>query len=377
MRKRFKTAGCAAWLALGLAAAWFSGSVAAQSSEPTAAPLPLRDTAAFGAYAPGLPYYPRRRLPQLEQKLGTKLEIVSGFVDWEYILGEKRDRLLADGGERKLLYSWEPHCSADGRCITFRDVAAGELDGYLERVAASMKRFPHEIYVRPWAEMNAHWSPYRAGSGRPAAGSAEEFKQAWRHLVGFFRARNVLNLRFVFNPDAALEQGNADIREIWPGQDYVDVLGIDGYNWGESGQPGGNVWLEFDAIFGEMYRLLTSLHPSAPVWICEFGSKEPRKNDGSQGSPAPRDHRHSKAHWIDNFMASTAFPRIEALVYYNAFTPGRDNQRDFRFESSRESLDAIRRQLRLRRRRAAPIVKVSSQAESEAARVNDVPGPGG
>lgn len=305
---------------------------------------PLRERTLFGAYAPGLPYYPRRALPQLERKLGARLAIVSGFVDWDYVLGEQRDRLLAAGG-RKLLYSWEPHCAADGRCIAFRDVIAGELDGYFERVAASMRRFPHAIYVRPWAEMNASWSPYRAGSGRPGAGSSEEFKQAWRHLYDFFRARGVDNLRFVFNTDAELEEGSADVREIWPGAGYVDVLGIDGYNWGESGLPGGNRWLEFDAIFTPMYRLLTSLHPSAPVWICEFGSKEPRKSDGSPRSPAPPDASHSKARWLENALASTAFPRLEALVYYNAYTPARDNQRDFRLESSRESLGVIRRLL--------------------------------
>jgi hypothetical protein len=334
LRRAFLIASCLTFLAV---------SSAAQEARP------LRETAAFGSYARGLPYFPRRQLPQLERQLGERLEIVSGFIDWDYVLGERRDLLLAAGGARRLLYSWEPHCSGPGRCIAFRDVAQGRLDGYLEQVAASMRRFPHTIYVRPWAELNAHWSPYLPGSERPSAGSIEEFKRAWRHLYEFFRSREVHNLRFVFNVDAGSEPGNADIREIWPGARYVDVLGIDGYNWGESGRAGGNAWLEFDAIFADTYRLLTSLHESAPVWICEFGSKEPRKSDGSKQSPAPRDPRHSKARWIENFMASTAFPRIEALVYYNAYTPGRDNQRDFRFDSSRESLGAIQRELRLRR----------------------------
>ena len=347
-RARFDMARVFARLPLAVGVACLSG-LAAQG-EALAASLPLRDVAAFGAYVAGLPYYPDRQLPRLERMLGTKLEIVSGFVDWDYILGERRDLRLADHGRRKLLYSWEPHCKADGHCIGFQDIATGKLDGYLEQVAASMKRFPHEIYVRPWAEMNASWSPYKPGTGRASAGSVEEFKLAWRHLYAFFRDRGVRNLRFVFNTDAALEEGDTDIGEIWPGKEYVDVLGIDGYNWGESGLPGGSRWVEFDGVFGNMYRVLTSLHDSAPVWICEFGSKEPSKSDGSKASPAPRDLHHSKARWIENFMSSTAFPRVEALVYYNAYTPDRDNQRDFRFESSRKSLQAIRKQLRLRRR---------------------------
>jgi hypothetical protein len=315
---------------------------------------PLRERAAFGAYTPGLPYYPAG-LRKIEGggHLGTQLEIVSGFIDFDYVLGERRDRLLSAGGKRKLLYSWEPHCAADGeqaRCIAFRDISEGRLDAYLTRVAASMKRFGHEIYVRPWAEMNADWSPYRPGSRGPRAGSVAEFKAAWRYLYTFFRTRGIDNLRFVFNPDAALDSDHGTLAEIWPGAEFVDVLGIDGYNWGESGRPGGNTWLEFEAVFGPMYQSLTALHPTAPVWICEFGSKEPEKNDGSANSPAPPDPAHSKARWIENFMSSTAFPRIEALVYYDAYTPERDNQRDFRFASSAESLAMIRRQLKRRGR---------------------------
>lgn len=315
---------------------------------------PLRERAVFGSYAPGLPYFDAG-LRKLEGKqlLGRKLAIASGFIDWDYILGEKRDLALAGAG-RTLLYSWEPHCVAEGPCISFRDVAAGKLDGYLAEVADSMKRFPYTIYVRPWAEMNAHWSPYRPGSSELRAGSVDDFKRAWRHLYGFFRVRGVRNLRFVFNPDASLEEANVPIASIWPGQEYVDVLGIDGYNWGDSKLPHGNVWQEFEHVFAGMYQVLTGLHETAPVWICEFGSKEPRKSDGTRRSPAPRDPGRSKARWIEGFMGSTAFPRLEVLVYYNGYTPGRDNQRDFRLESSPESLRTIRRELAARERLGAP-----------------------
>jgi hypothetical protein len=314
---------------------------------------PLRERAAFGAYTKGLPYYPSG-LSEIEgpQRLRTRLQIVSGFIDFDYVLGEARDRLLAGSGKRKLLYSWEPHCEGEAGCINFRAISEGRIDAYLTRVAESMKRFKSEIYVRPWAEMNADWSPYRPGTSGPRAGSVEEFKAAWRYLYTFFQQRGVDNLRFVFNPDATIDASTVPVAEIWPGAEFVDVLGIDGYNWGDSGRPGGNTWLEFESVFGPMYQALTALHPSAPVWICEFGSKEPLKSDGSADSPAPPDTAHSKARWIENFMSSTAFPRMAALVYYDAYTPERDNQRDFRFESSPEALAMIRRQLALARQRS-------------------------
>jgi hypothetical protein len=324
-------------------------------------PAPLGRTALFGAYAAGLPYSDAALLKlESKAKLGTEVDIASGFIDWNYILGEPRDLKLADGGRRRLLYSWEPHGDARDHCIGFSDVSAGRADPYLERVAESMKSFPYDIYVRPWAEMNAYWSPYQPGSGQPCAGSVDEFRQAWRYLYDFFRQRGVRNLRFVFNPDVSDDPRNVPIAALWPGNDpsdahgYVDVLGLDGYNWGDSGEPGGKTWLEFDEIFRDAYRALTQLDPLAPVWICEFGAKEPGENDGTATSRAPRDPAHSKARWIENMIASTAFPRIEALAYYSSYTPNYDNERDFRVDSSRESLAAFRKYLRSRQHHVDP-----------------------
>lgn len=318
------------------------------------AALPLRDRVMLGAYVPGVPYFEHgdRAFVALEKKLGTKLPIVSGFIDWDYVLGGPRDLALAAGGSRILLYSWEPHCAGGSTedqptgCVGFAAVARGEKDAYFQQVAESMKKFPHTIYVRPWGEMNADWSPWQPGSGRPRAGTAAEFVAAWRHVHDLFARAGVTNLKFVFNPDAQNDETTVDVRTIWPGAEYVDVLGIDGYNWGK-GVPGGwGTWQEFEEIFTPMYRVLTALHPTAPVWICEVGSKEPQKADGEK-RPSPRDPAHSKAKWLASMLESKAFPRLEAVVYFNV-----DKERDFRLESSPGALAAVKKQLRLRKKPA-------------------------
>ncbi|MFM2416674.1 MAG: hypothetical protein RL385_1397 [Pseudomonadota bacterium] len=337
-----------------------AGRVPTALAVDTSGPRPLRERAKFGSFASGLPYETAAFYALEKDKLGRKLEIASGFVDWEYVFGGERDKELSAGGTRTLLYSWEPHCRPDGSCIRFRDVIDGRMDSYLAKVAESMKAFPHDLYVRPWGEMNASWSPWRPGSKEPRAGSIEEFKQAFRHLHDFFHTRGVHNLKFVFNPDASMESTHLPVAELWPGRDpkdghaYVDVLGIDGYNWGESGLAGGNRWQEFEEIFRGMYEALTALDPEPPVWVCEFGSKEPKISDGSKGSPAPVDPKHDKAAWIHAMMSSTAFPRLTALVYFDIYMPGRDNQRDWRFDSSPEALAAIREELNLRDQAKAP-----------------------
>ena len=73
--------------------------------------VPLRDRVLLGAYVPGLPYFEHgtKEFVSLEKRLGSKLPIASGFIDWDYVLGGPRDVALAAGGQRTLLYSWEPH----------------------------------------------------------------------------------------------------------------------------------------------------------------------------------------------------------------------------------------------------------------------------
>ncbi|MFT3926353.1 MAG: glycosyl hydrolase [Myxococcales bacterium] len=314
---------------------------APSAAQPTST---LRQRAQSGLYAPGTPYYPERYWA-LEKKLGVRAEIVSGFVDFEYVFGEPRDLALSLKGKRKLLYSWEPHCVGEGTpeqsCTDFRAVIDGKLDEYFERIALSMQSYPGEIYVRPWAELNAPWSPYRPGSSSSRAGTRDEFIAAWRHLVKFFRTRGINNLRFVFSPDANEDAETVPVASLFPGTEFVDVLGIDGYNWGDGGRDGNTSWREFDGVFADMYRRLTALHPNAPVWICEFGLKEPKRDDGSAESPAPTDPKHDKAQWLERALNSSEFPHLAALVFYSS-RPASGYQRDFNVDSSAGSLRATR-----------------------------------
>src|SRR5262245_61318763 len=94
--------------------------VAIVSAEPAAGTnggtRPLGESVLFGVYAPGVPY-DDTAFQELERKtLGAHLDLASGFIDWDYVLGEARDAKLADGGRRTLLYSWEPHCRKNGDC---------------------------------------------------------------------------------------------------------------------------------------------------------------------------------------------------------------------------------------------------------------------
>jgi hypothetical protein len=286
-----------------------------------------RPPVAFGAYAAGFGGS-GTQLSQFERLLGTKVAIASSFRGWGDIFPDAAQRADARS-DHTLLVAWDLGTTSATRFSTF---PAHRHDAYLAAEAAAARAYGKPLFIRPWAEMNGDWSAFQpTASGRArAGGTSAQFIAAWRYLATFFRAHGATNVRWVFNPTTDTYAGTTDVRAIWPGVKYVDVLGLDGYNWGTGGVFR---WRSFAQIYATQYRRLTSLAPSLPLWICEFGSKEPAKNDG-----APVDRAHTKSSWyagLWSFLASA--PRVRAVVMFDV-----RKERDWRVESDPSTVASVR-----------------------------------
>ncbi len=294
-------------------------------STATAAPVPVPvgDRVAFGAYVDGMVAQPER-FTDLERTLGRPLEVASYFYGYGDEFPAAIESGFADGGRRQVLLSW------DMGPYDFRSWSSGAHDAYLRRIGAHAAAYPHEVYVRPWPEMNGDWSDFQptTGARKPYGGTPAEFVAAWRHVVSTVRAAGGDNVRWVFNPTADVYAETTDVRTIWPGRDYVDVLGIDGYNWGQDDRWGR--WQSFEDVFAAQYERLTSLDPTLPVWICEVASADPAGDTAPLGAT-------DKGRWIAELFASTAFPRLTTVVWFDE-----DKERDWRLTSSASALAAAR-----------------------------------
>lgn len=305
-----------------LVCALVAGTTALTAEAATRPPLSSR--VLLGAWVPGSTV-DARRFEAFEARVGGRMDIASLFYGFGDVFPSEREAALSARGARRLLLSWDMGSSR------FSAWASGAHDAYLRTIGVAAARFGRPVYVRPWPEMNGDWQRFQptARGERSAGGTPAEFRRAWRHVVTTVRAAGGTNVRWVFNPYAATYRGTTDVRSIWPGRAYVDVLGMDGYNWG-GGPPGR--WTSFARTFGPMYRILTRLHPTAPVWVCETASKEPRASDG-----AARLATRSKATWIRKAFSSRAFPRLQAVVWFHE-----RKERDWRVDSSAASLRAFR-----------------------------------
>ncbi len=99
----------------------------------------------------------------------------------------------------------------------------------LDRVAAFFHELdPIPVIFRPYHEHNGDWFWWCKSFV-----SEEEFIQLWRFTVEYLRdEKEVHNLIYAFSPDRSrmdLDDAEASYFYAYPGDDYVDILGLDDY----------------------------------------------------------------------------------------------------------------------------------------------------
>ena len=247
----------------------------------------------------------RRATTALEASIRHPLGIASTFVAWEEPFPNPGHVLDREAG-RKPLIAW------DGR-RDLAQVSEGRWDSLLRERARSCRDFGAPMYLRWAAEFNGEWNPCY---GRP-----REFVAAWRHIVRVFRSEGATNVRWVWCPFAV--QGRRrpaeDWRRYYPGDQFVDWVGMDGYNWGTT-RPWSS-WQTFGEIFASLYADYAARRP---LMICEVACAE---RGGDKGA------------WIRGMGAALAgrFSRVQAVVWFHT-----KKETDWRVNSSASSLQAFR-----------------------------------
>lgn len=266
---------------------------------------------ALGAYIPGVAWAPNR-ISGYARTVGQDPAIVSEYRQWNdaAFLPHHLNGVWRRGAMPMI--TWEPF-SYEGHRYSLRAIARGRFDGYLRRSARSVRSFGHPVMVRFAHEMNGGWYPW----GVKAEGNtARVYKRAWRHVVRTFRREGADNVLWIWCPNVN-QSGNIPFAGQYPGDAWVDWVGLDGFNWGYGGSS-----YSFREIFGRSYRVLRRIS-SKPMMVAETGTQ-----------------RRGKAHWIKQALNRQLpnFGRIKALVWFNEWANGVD----LRFDAPYSALQAFR-----------------------------------
>lgn len=242
----------------------------------------------------------------LNQQLGRKLAIDQLFKPWNSQPPVAMAQWDISQGLIPMI-SWSGPVTSQ--------VTSGSYDGLIRTWAQQLRDLHSPVLLRWFWEMDLSSNASRAVS--PAS-----YIAAWRHIHDIFASVGATNVEWVWCPDASAFNGQA--QQFYPGSDYVDWVGADGYNWA----PKRGRWRTFAQIFGNFYQWGVS--SGKPLIIPEFGAIE--------GQPG------QKAAWIRQAgqEIQSSFPDLRAVVYFD------DNHQNFnmdfnwRLDSSPSAMEAFR-----------------------------------
>jgi mannan endo-1,4-beta-mannosidase len=248
--------------------------------------------------------------------------------------------------ERNLtpVIDWEPFDS-DGPTIDqpaykLSTISRGNHDSYIDSWAEGLAAYGKPVFIKFAHEMNGSWFPWGVGVNGNVAG---DIVDAWRHIHGRFARAGADNVRWVWVPNKVYDTIPASFHQVYPGDDYVDWIGVNGYNWGASvyweSCPCQSRWETFAEVFDRSYRDLVAL-ADKPIMIGETASSE--KGD-------------DKASWITNALVQelpNRYPKVRALTWFHTKATGLDTNQngevvptatvDWRITSSEEARRAFR-----------------------------------
>ncbi|MCC6354673.1 MAG: hypothetical protein IT577_12360 [Verrucomicrobiae bacterium] len=169
-----------------------------------------------------------RHVLDFERWLGRQVDVILCTIDfnkWEnYRYADWLSQTVYGArGERRLVY--DVPIIIQG--ASYAEAKSGAYDDHWRCLAQSIlanNTGTYEIVIRPSHEMNGDWFAWGVGGSRAA--SIPDFIASWRRFHGVFRGvPGGERYRFSFSAS----EGASDPRPMWPGDDYVDLVGCDVY----------------------------------------------------------------------------------------------------------------------------------------------------
>jgi hypothetical protein len=252
---------------------------------PVGLETPAAGTIYLGAYA--FASRSAQDILTLESQIGRKLAMDMHYYIWTgNFPGTLEDSDITTS--RLPIDSW--NCQ-----LSDAQVAAGAGDLLIQTRALAIKNFGHPVFLRYLWDMNEPASLlgrgpcYDPSTDNPdGTFSPAEFVLAWQHIRQIFTQEKVTNVIWVWNVAAS----GVDPTPYYPGDSYVDWVGIDAYDATGAG---------FAQTIAPIYNVAATFHK--PILIAETGEIAVAQPVFFQAAPP---------------ALKSQFPLVAGMVYYDA-----------------------------------------------------------
>jgi hypothetical protein len=277
-------------------------------------------------------------------KAGSRQSLVGYFGGWDQTF---RGDAVVRSWERGLLpmLTWEsrPISAANDAPedpeYSLPRILSGAFDEYLHQYARDIVTTGLPLGIRLNHEMNGTWYPWAEQKSSGASNNGNnpgDYVAVWRHVHDIFEAEGAN--RFVMwtwtpniiNNLPARHKDPAYLASLYPGDEYVDFVGVSGY-LRTPFVPENN--FTFDYTFGRTLEQIRAL-TDKPILLAEIGATE---NGGM------------KPQWVASVFDALTRPEnadIIGLAWFNiavtTVSRGELVTNDWRIDSRSNSLEAFR-----------------------------------
>ena len=220
----------------------------------------------------------------------------------------------------------------------------GSFDAYLHQYAKSIVATGLPLGIRLDHEMNGIWYPWSEDDGKGNSingNSPGDYVKMWQHVYNIFQEEGANNLVVwiwapnIVNNLPASHKTQAYLNSLYPGDQYVDVVGLSGY-LRPPYKPDNN--FTFDYTFGPSLAALRGL-TKKPILLAEIGASD-------VGGMKPQ--------WITSLFTALTKPENNDIIGFiwfdqavTSYTEGVLATNDWRIEARPEDLAAFQAGLKM------------------------------
>ncbi|MDT5015490.1 MAG: mannan endo,4-beta-mannosidase, partial [Mycobacterium sp.] len=241
---------------------------------------------------------------RFDKAVGKAPSLVEWFDTWDhpYDLNGHKVQDAWDRGALPVL-TWMPEAKGgntkDQSAYKLSNIAAGNWDNYLALWAAQVVQTGLPMVVRFAHEMNGNWYPWSATSH---GNTKADYLAAWRHVWNVFEAAGANKyVIWAWTPVRDTKNsGYPRYSALYPGDKYVDWIGMSGYSYGSTGPT------SYDATYSYTFNELKALS-SKPIFVAETGAAEAVTMPGASGTKtfaSKIDYAAKRANWATQTLAS-------------------------------------------------------------------------
>ena len=215
------------------------------------------------------------------------------------------------------LWEWRHRQSGDTTWLA--RINRGDFDAQWRDWARAAKQFEQRVILRFGFEMNGDWFDWGQ--------QPEAFIAAWRRVHRIVRDEiGARNVEFMFSPNVEWDtyKPMTRIELYYPGEDYVQLLGLDGYNFGDEHSQW-HRWQTFAEVFEASIEIMAQW--PHPLYLAEVGTADGPK----------------KASWLQDFLESVQDDsRLSGFIYFNHYDQ-RKGEPNWLLDSDAATLEVFRR----------------------------------